>query len=351
MGYLSRYPKIIKTMEKIIHFVGIDMSKKTFDCNVIINEQKDTSKHGQFNKTTEGLHEFQAWLQRSGVMLNAQTLICMEFTGLYNRMLLAYLEKTNVVLWVERAVHIKRSLGLQRDKSDKLDAKRIAIFAWRNQDEMKPWSSLDQDVQKIKNLLAQRDRLVDTKTRLLVPLSEMEQEGLVAEAKELYKLQKPVITQLDNSLINIEKTIDKIISNNKDLKTKSAIVKSVKGVGNVICWYLIASTKGFKELHSGKSLACYCGVVPFSSTSGTSIKGKPRVSHIANKKLKTLMHMAAVCAIRHDKEIKIYYDRKIQEGKHKMSVLNAVRNKLILRIAAVLRDDRKYEDNYVRKVA
>lgn len=338
-------------MEKIIHFVGIDMSKKTFDCSVIINEQKETTKHRQFNKTAEGLEDFRTWLQRLGVMLNEQTLICMEFTGLYNRMVLGYLEKTSAILWVEMAIHIKRSLGLQRDKSDKLDSKRIAIFAWRNQDEKKPWSSLDTDAQKIKDLLAQRDRLVDSQKRLLVPLSEMEQEGLVAEAKELYKLQKPVITQLENSITNIEKVIDKIISSNKDLKNKSEIVKSVKGVGNVICWYLIAFTNGFKELQSGKSLACYCGVAPFSSTSGTSIKGKPRVSHIANKKLKTLMHMAAVCAIKHDKEIKIYYERKIQEGKHKMSVLNAVRNKIVLRVASVLKGDRKYEDNYVSKAA
>jgi|SRR6267154_990448 len=338
-------------MKKIIHFIGLDMSKKTFDCSVIINEQRDNPKHKQFTKTAMGLEGFQAWLKGLGVALNGQTLICMEFTGLYNRMTLDFLAKTGAVVWMEMAVHIKRSLGLQRDKSDKLDSRRIALFAWRNRDEIKPWSSLDPDVQKIKDLLSQRDRLVDTKTRLLVPLNEMEQEGLVAEAKQLKKLQSSVITQLGNSISKIEKAIAKIISSNAALKKKSEIVKSIKGIGNIICWYLISLTNGFKQIQSGKSLACYCGVVPFSATSGTSIKGRPRVSHIANKKLKALMHLAAVCAVTHDREIKSYYERKIAEGKHKMSVFNAVRNKLILRVAAVLREDRKYEDNYVRKAA
>src|ERR1700730_9260976 len=105
-------------MEKIIHFIGIDMSKKTFDCSVIINEQRDNPKHKKFSKTAMGLQEFQTWLMGLGVTLNEQVLICMEFTGLYNRMVLDFLVKTGAVVWVEMAVHIKRSLGLQRDKSD-----------------------------------------------------------------------------------------------------------------------------------------------------------------------------------------------------------------------------------------
>jgi transposase len=275
----------------------------------------------------------------------------MEFTGLYNRMLLNFLEQTGAVIWVEMASHIKNSLGLQRDKSDKLDAKRIALFAWRNQDAADVWKASNKDALQIKDLLAQRERLVDTKSRLLVPLEEMRQEGLADAAKQLEGYQKPVITQLDNSIHKIEKAIKDIIKANEKLEAKSELVQSVKGIGLVICWHLIAFTNGFEQLKDGKSLACYCGVVPFSNTSGTSVKGKPRVSHIANKKIKSLMHMAALSAIQHDPELKKYYERKTKEGKNKMSVLNAVKNKLILRIAAVLRDNKKFEDNYVYKTA
>jgi transposase len=338
-------------MVRYIHVVGIDLSKLTFDAAVIVNEQPDNIRHKQFRKTQEGLLQFQDWLQQSGVILNEQTLICMEFTGLYNRMVLNFLEQSSVIVWVEMAAHIKHSLGLQRDKSDKLDAKRIALFAWRNQDEAHVWNTLNNDAQKIKDMLAQRERLVDTKIRLLVPLEEMKREGLSGEAKQLEAYQKPVITQLDNSINKIEKAIKNIINSNEKLKSKAALVQSVKGVGFVICWYLIACTNGFEHLKNGKSLACYCGVVPFQNSSGTSIKSKPRVSHIANKKLKSLLHMGALSAIQHDPELKAYNERKIKTGKNKMCVLNAVKNKLILRIAAVLRDNKEFEENHVYKAA
>lgn len=288
---LSYYKSYKRIMKKYSSFLGIDLSKLTFDVAVIINGQKENIQHKQFKKTEEGLREFLKWLEQSGVKLDGQTLVCMEFTGLYNRMVLSFLEKTDAVIWVEMAAHIKQSLGLQRDKSDKLDAKRIALFAWRNEDEAHVWGKIDQDTQKIKDLLAQRERLADTKTRLLVPLEEMKQEGLIEAAKQLEAYQKPVITQLDNSINKIEKAIRDIISNNEKLKNKADLVQSVKGVGLIICWYLIAFTNGFEYLKNGKSLACYCGVVPFGNTSGTSVKSKPRVSNIANKKLKSLMHM------------------------------------------------------------
>jgi transposase len=338
-------------MKEYISVLGIDLSKLTFDVAVIINGQKDKVQYRKFRKTEEGLKEFEEWLKQLAVNLDAQTLVCMEFTGLYNHMLLSFLEKTSVTIWVEMAAHIKQSLGLQRDKSDKLDAKRIAIFAWRNQDDVHVWTSVDKDAQKIKDMLAQRERLVDTKSRLLVPLEEMKQEGLNDEAKQLENYQKPVITQLDKSINKIEHAIKEIINSNEKLKTKSELVQSVKGVGMIICWYIIAFTNGFEYLKSGKSLSCYCGVVPFKNTSGTSIKGKAKVSHIANKKLKSLMHMGALSAVKYDPELKAYYERKVKEGKNKMSVLNAVKNKLILRVAAVLRENRKFEENYVHKAA
>jgi len=338
-------------MEKFINVLGIDLSKLTFDVGVIVNGLKDNIRYRKFKKTQDGLQEFLDWLKQLGVSLNEQTLVCMEFTGLYNRMVLNFLEKTGIVIWVEMAAHIKQSLGLQRNKSDKFDAKRIAMFAWRNQDGVRMWSSVDKDSQKVKDMLAQRERLVDTKKRLLVPLEEMIQEGFGEEAEQLKKYQRPVITQLDNSIDKIERAIKDVINNNEKLKSKSELVQSVKGVGLVICWYIIAFTNGFEHLKSGKSLACYCGVVPFENTSGTSVRSKARVSHIANKKLKSLMHMGALCAVKYDDELKAYYERKVAEGKNKMSVLNAVKNKLLLRVAAVLRENRKFEENYVHNAA
>ena len=97
-------------------------------------------------------------------------------------------------------------------------------------------------------------------------------------------------------------------------------------------------------------MACYAGIAPFEHTSGTSIKGRTRVSHLANKSLKTLLHMGALSAIKNSEEIGAYYRRKVEEGKPKMVVINAVRNKLVLRIWACIREDRMYEKTYTKNL-
>ena len=128
-------------------------------------------------------------------------------------------------------------------------------------------------------------------------------------------------------------------------------VQSIKGIGQVTAVALLAYTKGFTSFSNAKELACYCGVVPFAKRSGTSIRFKPAVSPYANKKLKKLLHLCALSAIKNDIEIQTYFERKVAEGKNKMSVINAVRNKLVHRVFAVIRDDRYYEENYIRKCA
>lgn len=325
-----------------INFIGIDISKQTIDVAVIINQRKEHLSHSQFKKTATGLKAFAKWLQLNGVHLNEQTVCCLEHTGLYNRSLLSFLQRQTCIIWVEMARHIQHSLGLQRGKSDKVDAGRIALFAYKNRDEIKRWQPLDADIQQLKDLLAQRERLLQAKVKLTVPVKELEKEGCKEESKLLTQLQKGAVDGITKSLVKVEAAIKKLIAENRDLKRKVTCMTSVTGIGEVIAWYFIVHTNGFKRLGSGKQLACYCGVAPFKHQSGTSIKGRDRVSHMANKKLKCLLHMGAMAAISYDEGIRVYYKRKVEEGKNKMSILNAVRNKLVLRIAAVIRDDKEY---------
>ncbi|MGB3116815.1 MAG: transposase, partial [Ferruginibacter sp.] len=85
--------------------------------------------------------------------------------------------------------------------------------------------------------------------------------------------------------------------------------------------------------------------VPFEYQSGISIKGKHRVHKMANKNLKSLLHLCAISAIKYVQEIKDYFNRKVEEGKHKMSIINAIRNKLVLRAFAVVRNDKPFVEN------
>ena len=121
---------------------------------------------------------------------------------------------------------------------------------------------------------------------------------------------------------------------------------SVPGVGKVLCWHLLARTEGFSIIDNPRKLACYAGVVPFEHQSGTSIYKKPKVSYYADKTLKSLLHLGAMSAIRCKNDLRVYYLRKVSQGKNKMAVINAVRNKIIHRVYAVIKNEKIYK-NYL----
>ena len=125
-------------------------------------------------------------------------------------------------------------------------------------------------------------------------------------------------------------------------------ITSVPGIGKVTALLLICFTNEFNSFSTARELACYCGVVPFEYTSGKSVRSKPKVHYMANKKLKKQLHMCALSSVMHNPEMKAYFKRKVEEGKNKMLILNNIRNKLIHRICACVKENRPYE---VRQVA
>jgi transposase len=163
--------------------------------------------------------------------------------------------------------------------------------------------------------------------------------------KILERLQRAAINGLKKAKEKIETAISSFITTDEKISKTIQLVCSIKGVGMQTAASLYAYTKGFTIFENAKQLACYCGVVPFSKSSGTSVRFKPGVSPFANRKLKSLLHICAMAALRWDKGIQSYYERKVAEGKNKMSAINAIRNKLLLRIFAVLRDQRPYVEN------
>lgn len=107
--------------------------------------------------------------------------------------------------------------------------------------------------------------------------------------------------------------------------------------------HILIATQNFARFTDAKKFICNCGVTPFEHSSGTSIKGKTRVSHQANKKIKSLLTMAATSAIQHDPELKSKYEQKVKEGKNKMSVINMIRAMLLQRVFALIKNQKLYE--------
>ena len=139
-----------------------------------------------------------------------------------------------------------------------------------------------------------------------------------------------------------------MVSTDDHLNWLMDIVTSVPSIGPITAVQMIICTNEFRDITAPKKFACYAGVAPFKSESGM-FTGKSRVSHIANKKMKSLLHICAMGALRYDKQMHAYYERKTTaEGKNGMVVINAIRYKLIQRVFACVRQRRHFIKDYQR---
>lgn len=328
-------------------FIGIDVSKNTLDIGLLDADNSALISHQQVGNSDDGIAAMLEWLQKQDGFLIGNSLFCLEHTGMYNYPLLQFFSQQNANVWIENPVQIKKSLGLQRGKNDKVDAIRIAQYAYRLKDHVKLWKPVREVIDRLKHLSALRERLVETKKRLLTPVEELFKVGNKTIAKTLEKSMSKTMKGLDKDLQAIEDQMRDIIDNDDDLKRLYELVTSVIGIGFVTAVNLLVYTNEFKLFSNHRQFACYSGVAPFEYRSGISMKGRSRVSHMANKKMKRYLHMASLTGIKLDEGLRKYYERKVTEGKNKMSVLNAIRNKLLARIFAVVNRGLPYQKNYL----
>jgi transposase len=331
------------------YFIGIDVSKNELDFSVV--KSGTELFHIQTANSLDGIRAFIKKIKSEVVFDFDRCLFCMEHTGIYNSHLLNYLTKKKAHVCVESAIHIKQSSGLQRGKNDRVDSLRIAMYAYKNREEIKLWQPKREVIRRLISLTALRSRIVNVLKQLKTPLGEDEDFIDNNIQKKTRKLCDTSIKTLEKDLDKVDKEIEDIFQSDPELNRLFSIVTSVGGVGKVTATQIIISTNEFKGITEGKKFACYSGVAPFEHSSGSSIRGKARVSRMANKKIKTLLHMAAISSLVRKGEMREYFDRKVKEGKNKMSVINAIRNKIVLRIFACVKENRKYEKNYTHELA
>jgi transposase len=325
---------------KLDLFIGIDVSKKTLNYELVVQSENKLSYESE--NSIDGIKGFIKELNKQKDFDLSNAVFCMEYTGIYNNHLLAYLTEIKANIWLENPIHIKKSLGMVRGKNDKVDAARIAQFAYKNRDEAKLWEPERKIIQTLKAMTGIRNRIMKSMESLLVPIQEV--KGFVDKEtiKNLKSACRTSLNALKKDLKNINDKIIELIKGDEQLSYLFKLVSSVDNVGPVIATAVIVQTNEFKKFDNAKKFACYAGVAPFEHSSGTSIRGKTRVSHMANKSLKTLLHLAALGAVSRPGEMKDYFDRKLKEGKNKMSIINAIRNKIILRVFACVRQDKLF---------
>jgi transposase len=274
----------------------------------------------------------------------------MEHTGMYNLPLVKWLQSHQGKMWLESGVHIRKTLGVVRGKNDKVDSSRIAMYAYTNRHQIKFWNAPRKLIERIAALLSQRARLNKAKKQLNTANKEQKRFLDKDIMRSLNKYTQKTILVINKQIEAIENEILGLINDDEKLNRIYKIITSVHGIGFVTASYILVTTNEFININNPKKYACYSGVVPFEYSSGSSVRGKTRVSHMANKNIKSLLHMSALSAIQMQGDLQEYYKRKVSEGKNKMSVLNAIRNKLVLRIFACVNQNREYEKIYEYKL-
>jgi len=238
-------------------------------------------------------------------------------------------------------------LGLVRGKSDKIDARRIARYAFEKQDCLSEDQPASENSKKLQLLHSTRERLVKTRASYTTAVNEEREAYKLKQTDVVIAAQLKVIKSLDQQIQKLEQEILSIVQMDKDLNKNYRLLQSIKGVGPVVALATIIKTGNFKRFTNPRKFACFCGTAPFEHTSGSSIRGKTKISSLRDKKMKTLLDLSAKSAIQYDKELHEYYMKRLTMGKTTRSTRNIVRNKIIYRMFAVIKRQTPYQEHRI----
>ena len=328
-------------MKKVHHIIGADLAKKSIDlfCHL-------SKTYFQIENSQKGFTQMIKWLVRQQIDPST-IMIVMEHTGLYSFCLENFLHQHQIAFAKVNALAIKRSIGLVRGKTDQLDAARIAAYGYEKRSRLVCDVPLENDLKRLQMLYSTRERLVKQRASLVCVIKEYRNIE-IPEKDLIMQSQLKIIKELDKQIDRLEVEIQSGIEKNESLQQNFTLLKSIKGVGNVLALATIIKTNNFTRFDNARKFACFCGTAPFEHSSGTSIKGRTRVSHLADKKMKTLLDLSAKSAIQYDKELREYYLKRIASGKSKMSTINIVRNKILYRMFAIVKRQTPFLNDYLQ---
>lgn len=327
-------------MKKV--FVGIDVSRKWIDLCLTVDGKAIVHKQVDNNKV--GFRMMLSWMKLYGNP--SQLLLCMEHTGIYAQPLWYYLTEKSITYAVVPGSLITSGLEIRRGKNDKIDAADIARFTMRYADELKPHRLPAQVLRRLKMLFSYRDRLVKAKKIISVPAAEAEVFA-AQESKEVRTDSHSLVQVITARIEKIEKIMLQVINSDQETARIYQLIKSVPGFGLITGSYLLIITQSFTTLCNSRKLANFGGIAPHPHKSGSSVKGKTRVSPVADKRLKALLSNGTGSLVQYNKSMTLYYERMIAKGKHKNLVRNNIKNKMLHTVCAVVKRGTPYTPTHV----
>jgi len=324
-------------MNKFNNTIGIDVSKEKIDAH-----DYKLNKHHVFKNELEGFKKLLVWARTNHAPQVKNILFCFENTRIYSLALAVFMEDNQIVYSCIAGLAIKRSMGITRGKSDKIDAYKIAEYAYLRREMLEATSLGPHNLLQLKELLTIREKMVKHRGAYQSHLKGISRFYTPEKHPHLFESQQRMIQELSREIKGIEKEIIKLIEEDSSLDRNHQLATSLKGVGLIVSATMLAYTNNFTSFKSWRKFSSYIGIAPFEHESGSSIRKRKRVSCIAHRGIKALLSNAAASSIAHNGETRLYYERKIKEGKNKMLVENNVKNKLVAGVFAVVKRGTPY---------
>lgn len=312
-------------------FVGIDVAKDKFDVALQINGKY---KLEVFPNLQKGYQAFVKWLNK----YTTQPWVCMEATGHYSELIADYLCSVNINVSVINPLQIKSfaRAKLARNKTDQLDAKLIAAYG----EIMKPrlFSPRTESHKQLKELSNLLDMLKAQHTQLANQKS-------CTQSTPVRKALEKLLKSLAKEIKKIEASIAEIIQQHQELTTNMQLMTSIKGVGKLTAYKVIAQVPHFHHFKHAKQFAAFIGITPKQKQSG-NFKGKTTISRLGDSALRKALYMAALVAIRFNETVKAFANRLKANGKAPKAIICAAMRKLAHYIFGVIRNGRPFDANY-----
>lgn len=327
----------LTTVQHIIHYVGIDISKLTIDCWL-----RPLAEHICTGNDPDGFKRLHQWLIKAGCTPN-NTIICMENTGIYGKKLLLAFHRYGWQCSVEKTTVLEKVSPEHHRKNDCFDARLLAEYADRFTDQLNIEEPADPALDCLRQLIAERNRLIRhrraTKTKQTQAAREPHSPEVLQEG------WKKQLAFLDKQITALEKQIKQVIERHQGLNSYFKLITTIPGVGPVTGWLWLVMFYGQQTLNP-KKIASRFGVAPHSSSSGSSVRGKTRSSGHGVARMRATLSMAAQSASTHQEKFKNYKLRKLKEGKPWPVVRNNIVNKLITIMCAIWNSGEKYDPDH-----
>lgn len=319
-------------------YCGIDVSNETLD--IYFQNKEGVLQHLQIANSIIG---YKKMVKVAGT----DTQFVMEATGVYHLNLIFFLQEINVAYSVVNALQIKRyiQMHLDRNKSDKKDAKRIYEYGVERQPEI--YEMPDTAYFECRSLNNAIHDLTKKITNLSNQIHSLKKAPY--DTKTVIKSFERLIKQLKKEKEKLEQELERKLEIWESDKVK--LVKSIKGIGPRAASELIIYTQGFKGMESYKQLISFAGLSPKEYKSGSSIRGRVKICKQGGKQLRNIMYMCALNAKKTNRHCKALYDRLVDKGKNKKAAIIAVCNKLLKIVFGVIKNQTMYQELTVKNIA